>query len=125
MSDIGRPIGGGGDGPRAQWWKDYYARPEVKEKRAKYMRDRRKKQQEALLQKWTPANNHPSTDRIVLVVCETEDGDTVWLGYYEDDGWYLAEGDAVFVKFWMELPQLPGAAPDHSIASPTATRSET
>lgn len=82
------------------------------------MRERRKKQKEALLKKWTHANEHPSSNRIVLVVCATEDGpDTVWLGFYEDDGWYLIEGDAVFVKFWMELPLVPGQTLDSSLAT--------
>jgi hypothetical protein len=50
--------------------KDYSARPEVKEKRAKYMRDRRKKQQEALQKKWTHANEHPSTNGTTDVTVE-------------------------------------------------------
>lgn len=104
----GRPVGGGGDGRRAGWWKKYSTKPGFKEHRAAYVRRWRARKRQAALKAWAHSNEPPDNDRVVLVAVVTEsDGIDVWLGFYEDETWYMVDGTPVEVKGWMERPNAP------------------
>jgi hypothetical protein len=124
----GRPLGGGGDGPRAKWWKRYYAKN--KDRIAARQRVRRERDVEAdraaqrqrYLRKkratvgplpssvWIPvAERLPEDDVNVLMVVEVEEGENVWIGWRDKDGWFTMDGTGVDVTHWMPLPESPSS----------------
>ena len=47
----------------------------------------------------------PDSDSIVLIACETDE--PVWIGYHDGEMWRTADGAAVTVTHWMQLPAPP------------------
>lgn len=53
------------------------------------------------------ADELPDDETTVLIHCPAEN-EPVWLGYHEDGCWYTADGVAVRVTAWAEMPEGPG-----------------
>lgn len=51
----------------------------------------------------------PDSDATVLIACETDE--PVWLGYHDGETWRTADGAAMNVTHWAELPEPPVMEP--------------
>ncbi len=64
-----------------------------------------------LLKGWTPADQPPPDDRVVLIVRVSPIGKQLLLrdmGYYEDGNWMTVHGHPMHpVKAWHPYPELP------------------
>jgi uncharacterized protein DUF551 len=57
---------------------------------------------------WIPvADRLPQKDAVVLMAVEVEEGENVWAGWHDDEGWFTMDGTEVDVTHWMPLPKAP------------------
>lgn len=58
--------------------------------------------------KWNDAQVLPDDNTTVLLFSPDYD-EPVWIGYHEDDKWFVDNGDVISVTHWADLPYGPGA----------------
>lgn len=60
------------------------------------------------LLRWIPVEESlPDSDLTVMTFSPVGSDEPVWLGYWDGEFWYSAEGFRIFVTHWMEFPEPP------------------
>ncbi len=60
------------------------------------------------LMRWIPVQEClPDSDLTVITFSPTGCDDPVWLGYWDGEYWFSAEGFRIVVTHWMDLPEPP------------------
>ena len=61
---------------------------------------------------WADANETLPDDNTTILLFAPESDEPIWIGYHEDDSWYVVEGNAMpsgSVMYWANLPYGPDA----------------